>query len=189
MMLRPHGLLELRDQLVRATTLARDVVTDMQDALRAGRRREQRVKRCDSPRIRGRHGETRANVVQRTLADPADTRLHGVQRRQQQVAHGARVVSAERDMGVADGIADAAVPPRRWRSEECVDRLTLLAGRFGVEEMEIHQSPAIAMRRPATVGRRDGRACTFTTCTAQALNSAVPDFGSNASIVRKFVAT
>ena len=61
------------------------------------------------------------------------------------------------------------VPVRRLDADDGVDRLALGVGRLGVEQLEIQQ----------TASRR----------IAVALNSAVPDFGSVASIVSTFVAT
>ena len=146
MVCRSESLPDVRDQYLGALALARDVVADVKDASRTRRRGEERIERRDTPRIRRRDGQPRADVVQRALADPADARLHRVQRGQQHVPARARLVTAVRDMGVANGIALAAVPARGWCAEERVDCLTLLGGRFCLEQVEVHQSPATATR-------------------------------------------
>src|SRR6516162_6177308 len=61
------------------------------------------------------------------------------------------------------------VPVRRLLTDDGVDRLALGVGRLGVEQLQIHQTASSRI--------------------AVALNSAVPDFGSVASIVSTFVAT
>ena len=93
-------------------------------------------------------------------------------------------------MGVSR-LALAAVPAGRWRTEEGINRGALVSGRLRREEMEIQgeRAPlgeASRDRGPRRARRRHG---SRSTRTAQALNSAVPDSGSVASMVSTLVVT
>ena len=80
---------------------AGDVVADVQHPPRARHGGEQRVEGGHAVGVRRRHRQPLADVVQRALADPADARLHRLQRGQQQMAPGARLVAAGGGMRVA----------------------------------------------------------------------------------------
>ena len=90
---------------------------------------------------------------------------------------------------VAVGAALAADPRRRGRPEHAVDRFALGRRRGAVEELQVHDCyfagtascDAACPVRSASVSR--------STRIALALNSAVPDLGSVASIVSTFVST
>ena len=167
---------------VRAARLARDVVADVHDARRPRRGREQRVERGDAPRVGGRHVQAIADVAEAAFADPADARLQRLQRGQQQVAHRARVASADRrDVRVARAAARAAIPGRSRRDRAAHRRRH--ARRRSARPRSGRMSISARPRAPVP------RSATGSTRTAHALNSAVPDFGSDASIVSRFVAT
>ena len=99
-------------------------------------------------------------------------------------------VTPERHVGIALGDALAAVPPGRRRTELCVDRLAFLVGGSDVEQFQVHQSPNTGSewRSSARAGASSG-ARTGSTFTAHALNSAVPERGSVASIVSRLTRT
>src|SRR6185295_2015284 len=97
-------------------------------------------------------------------ADPALRCMEGVQGREQQRA-------------VALGLVTAANHPvvgRDRGSQQRIDRTTFLVRRLRRHQMEVHQGTS---------------ACSLSIRIAVALNSAVPDFGSAASIVSRFVST
>ena len=68
-------------QLVGAGEPAREVVADMGDDRRASRGREEGIERRDAVRLGRRDGESLADVVERPGRDPAEARLHGLERR------------------------------------------------------------------------------------------------------------
>src|SRR5262249_23860593 len=114
-------------------------------------------------------------------ADPPDSRLQGPQRRQEHVAHRARVAAADsRDVRVAGIAARSAVPGRLRQTQQTVYRRALIGRGLGLYAANVHQGPP-----PAAVISSAARS----TRTAHALNSAVPDFGSETSIVNLFVVT
>ncbi len=78
--------------------------------------REQGVEARDAVGLGGRDRQPPADVVERARADPADARLHRVQRRQQQVALVAGGVAAAR--GVAVGLRPRRADPGRLRRAE-----------------------------------------------------------------------
>ncbi len=137
-------LLELRDQVVGADALAGQVLADVDHARRPRVDGEHRVEGRHAVGVGGRHGEPRADVVERARADPADALLHGPQRRQQLVAAAARRVAAARRGAVVERAPDAARPAGLRRPEQVVDRGALGAGRLGVDRMDVHQSPVIS---------------------------------------------
>src|SRR5206468_10473244 len=112
-------------------------------------------------------------VIQRALADPSDAPLDGVKSWQQEVPVArCRVRGAGCERGV-DGIA---LVGRRRRTGD---------------QVYVHGGPrTYTTARPSTgSGRAWSRSASFSILIAVALNSAVPDFGSVASIVRMFVST
>ena len=123
-------------------------------ARRARRRRQQRVERRNAPRVRRRNVQTRAHVVEARLADPADARLQRLQRRQEQVPLLARLAPAGRGMRVASISARSAVPRRAGRSEQRIHRGTLVVGRRGVPQVQVHQSSPAAAKGSCARARR-----------------------------------
>src|SRR5262249_52420260 len=76
---------------------------------------------------------------------------------------------------------------QRGRAQEGVDGIALGLGGLGVQQPEVHYlAPASPCAMPAAWR---GWPFAFSTRTAVALNSAVPDFGSVASIVRMLTLT
>ena len=138
----PEAELELADQLVRSVATAGDVLADVDDSRRAPVQGEERVERGDAVRVRRRHGQSPADVVERARADPADVLLDGMERRQQQVATLLRPVGAarDRDPPVDRGVARSPVPAGAGGPEQVVDRGTLRLGWLGVEQAKIHES-------------------------------------------------
>ena len=82
---RPDGLLERRAQLLRASDATCEVVTDVHHILRALLDAEHRIERGDPVRLRGRNGQSLADVVQPAFADPAHPGLERVQGGEQEV--------------------------------------------------------------------------------------------------------
>src|SRR5205823_11644502 len=123
---------------------------------------EQVVEARDAVRVRGRDVEPSRRVAERALADPTYAPLRSPERREEQVPQLAQRVAA---------VHGAAGSVRRERAHDRVDRLALGGGRLRREQAEIHYAITFSMR------------------IAAALNSAVPDFGSVASMVRMFVST
>ena len=150
---------------------------------------KQRVERRDAVRVRGRHGQPAADLVQPARADPADPLLQRPERRQQQMPPRARRVTARGRVAGGPG-RGARRPPsptpagRARRRAPRVRRRRLGAG----DEADVHL-PA-GLRRLALARAVSTRAdSSFSTRIAAALNSAVPDFGSVASIVSWFTST
>ena len=127
--------LQLLAHLVGALAAAGDVVADVQHALGPGNGGQQRVEGDDAVGIRRGHRQALADVVERALADPADRRLDGLKRGQQQMAPGTRLVAAGRGMRVAPLVALAAVPPGRGRAEQRVYGFALLGRGYCVQKM------------------------------------------------------
>ena len=178
--------LELGHQLLRAARDARHVGAHVRDHGRLGLEREQRVERRDAVGLRRRDREPPADVVQRAPADPADARLHRVQRREQEVALRPRGVPAARHVLVALAGLRRSLPARPGRAEDGVDRLALDRRRELVLDDEVHQRAGCAAApRAADASSSPGRS--RSTRIAVALNSAVPDFGSVALIVSTLV--
>ena len=109
-------------------------------------------------------------------------------------------MTAERDVAVDRGAAFAAIPAARRGTRHDVHGRAFLGGGAGVgDEVEIHAGTLtrgpVSSRpggdEPRPYGTEDGdtEGATLSIRIADALNSAVPDFGSIASIVRMFVAT
>src|SRR2546426_877554 len=80
-----QGPLELRDELVRATAPAGDVVADVQDAPRARLHREQPIEGGDTPGIGWRNVQALADVREHAFADPADAGLRRLQGGEEEV--------------------------------------------------------------------------------------------------------
>ena len=111
--------------------------------------------------------------------------MQGVQGREELVTLSPRGMAAVCGMPVLGGVGPR--PIRHGRSQERVDRRALVGGGLGVEKTEVHgYSPA---SRPATPAVSLAAPFVFSTRTAVALNSAVPDFGSVASIVSTLTST
>ena len=109
----PDPLLERGDQLLRAVAAAHDVVAYVQHPRRPRVHRQQPVERGDPVRVGRRHREALADVAERTLADPADPRLHVFEDRQQQVALLASLVAA---------VHRRALRRSRWERGRCATR-------------------------------------------------------------------
>jgi hypothetical protein len=91
--------------------------------------REHRVERRDAVGVGRRDGQPAADIVEATLADPADTRLEGVERRQEHVApRPGRVPAADR-VAFRPDVPGSAGPGTHGRSdlgiEDGVDRRAL----------------------------------------------------------------
>ena len=97
------------------------------------------------------------------------------------VSQGARVMPADdRGVRVARLTSSAAGPRRAWRAEQAIHGGAFVGRGLDLDRSNVHQCmPSCAN---AGAGARS-------TLTAHALNSAVPDFGSDASMVSRFVAT
>ena len=158
----------------------------------------------------GRHRQPLADVAERALADPPHPRLHVLEDRQQQVALVAGLVAAVHGAPTDGPRGSAAVLRRRGAVQERVDRRSLGVRRRSEQQSQVHQTrlpsrPAVPVpqrsrdrRSPSGQPRRRSRPSptrpaavasasstgSFSTRIAVALNSAVPDFGSVASIVR-----
>jgi hypothetical protein len=142
---RANRPLELLGQFGRALAPAGDVVAHMKHARGARRGREQRVERRDAPGVRGRNAESRAHVLEASLADPPDALLERAKRGKQQMPLLAHLAATVRYVGVVC-IASLPALPRRFRNtEQPVDRGTLFIGWGDVPQAQIHQSsPAAA---------------------------------------------
>ena len=109
---------------------AGDVVADVDDAGRSWLEREQGVEAGHAVRLGGRHAQAAADLVEGRLADPADARLDGVERRQQEVAPVARRVPSPGAMSVEAGLA---------RPGDRLDRGALDGAGEGTDDMEVHR--------------------------------------------------
>ena len=94
-----------------------DVVTDMYDRLRLWSQREKVIERSDAIGLGRRDVQTSTDVVERPLRQPAEPRLHDVERRQKQVAAAAIRIT-----------------------QNGVDGRTLLFGRLWSVNMKVHSS-------------------------------------------------
>ena len=121
-----------------------------------------------------RHVQAAADVAEGRGADPADRVLHAVQRRQQLVTDTAPGAGAsEPDAAAARGVLQLGAGGRGHHPVEYgIDRGPFGGGGLGCGEVQVHQ-----------------RAASLSTRTAVALNSAVPDLRSQASIVSRLVST
>ena len=195
--LRAETLFEGRDQLVRAVTATGQVVADVHDPRRAPLEREQRVERRDAVRVGRRHGKSLADIVERAGAEPADTLVNRVQDGEQEVAPGSRAVATVCNLALVVDLPHTAFPARGGGAEHAVDRRPLGGGGHGVEQVDVHGPivPVTGARQRAAAGSSIVPRCSrvaaaiFSTRIAAALNSAVPDFGSVASMVSTFVST
>ena len=146
--------LQLIADPLRAQQAAGDVVAHVGDDRGARRRRQQRVERGDAVRLGGRHGEPLRDVVEGAPADPADARRRGLERREQQVAAGPGLVAAPGDLAVGRDVAVAAVPagsrPPDLGIERGIDRLALLRGGRGPDDVEVHRPECTRTRRART---------------------------------------
>src|SRR5579872_2230299 len=134
------------------------------------------VERRHAECVGRRNVQTAADIVERARTDPSGAIVDGMQRRQQQMACVARSFPAMQRAHIAD----------RLRSEQRIDCGDFVLGRLVFHEPYVHaytaaaSDAAVASSLPAK---------TFSSRTAAALNSAVPDCGSVASIVKMLVAT
>ncbi len=145
--------------------------------------RKQVVEGEHPPRLGRRHDQPLADVVHRATADPADAVLDGVEGGQQEMALLLRRRHpATRRAAVALDIPGAALPAGAGGPEQPVDGVALSGGRRRADDVNIHS-------RLLACSPGGDYAPTASICTAAALNSAVPDFGSTASMVRWLVAT
>ncbi len=82
---RPQDPLQLRADFPRAAGEAGDVVADVDDSRRPGLEGKQRIEAGHPVGLGGWHAQPTADLVERRLADPADARLDGMERRQEEV--------------------------------------------------------------------------------------------------------
>ena len=191
---------------------AGDVVAHVHDRLRLRLDREHRVERRDAVGVGRRDGEALADVVERAGRDPADARLGGPERREQQMPARARRVAADGDVAFRLR-ARVRRRPSRWsggRHASTAARSTAPARHRGSADDRHARRPGWQSRHgrtsangrsvrtagnyrgyePRRSARDDGRTrADLLDPDRAALNSAVPDLGSIASIVRMFVAT
>ena len=122
--------LQLFAYAIGAAGQAGDVVAHMDDARRPRLEREQGVEAGHTVGLGGRHAQSAADLVERRLADPADPRLDGVERRQQEVAPIARRMPAP-----------GAVAIETWlpRTGDRLDRGTLDGRGQRADDVEIHR--------------------------------------------------
>jgi hypothetical protein len=102
---RPVGPLQFAADTPRTAGETRDVVADVDDARWPGLEREKGVEAGDAVGLGGRHAQAAADLVEGWLADPADARLDGVERRQQEVAPVARRMPSPGAVAVDAGFA------------------------------------------------------------------------------------
>ena len=161
-------------ELRRAGAAADDVVAYVGDARRPFLGGQQGVEGSHAVGLRRGHLQPAAEVVQRRRADPADLILHPVQRRQQQVPRAAPGAgAADLDAPAGRGALQVRAGRRRHRAvQHGVDRGALGGSRLRRGEAQVHQ-----------------RAASLSMRTAVALNSAVPDLRSQASMVSRLVST
>ena len=169
-MRRPDGLLQRGDDGAAPRHL--HAMSSQTWTMRAGRGdvASSAVERRHAPGVGRRNVQTLAHVPQPAFADPSDARLKRLERRKQQMARLARRSPAGARIRVTPIAARATVPRGSRRPEARVDGGALGVGGHGGNRANVHQEAG-------------------STRTAQALNSAVPDFGSETSIVRRLVAT
>jgi hypothetical protein len=99
--------------------------------------REQRVKARHAVRLGRRHGEAKRDVVQRAGRDPTGPTLHGVKRRQQEMAAVAAGVASASDPERRPVVPPAALPPALRRAEQLVDGLPFVGRGDGVRQMKV----------------------------------------------------
>ena len=133
------------------------------------------VERDDSVCLGGGHGQAPADIVEGTRGDPAEARLNGVERGQEEVAARSGCVAAQQGSYGPPLPRFEALPPRPKpavpeRNQRRLARPPSDRG-HGSEGPLSQVTPSRSTRMAA------------------ALNSAVPDLGSVASIVRMLVAT
>jgi len=105
---------------------AGEVVADVEHLHRTLFERQHRVEGRNSVRLGRRHVEAAACVAERARRHPPHAPLRGPQRRKEQMSP--RPVAAE-----------DAVPVRRLDPDHRVDRLALVLGRLGVDELQVRQ--------------------------------------------------
>ena len=109
---------------------AGDVVAHVDDARWPWLEREQGVEAGHAVGLGGRHAQSAADLVERRLADPADPRLDGVERRQQEVAPIARRVAAPGAVAIEAWLA---------RTGDRLDRGPLDGRGQRADDVEIHR--------------------------------------------------
>src|SRR4029079_9372005 len=128
--------------------------------------------------------ERLGEVLERALADPANACLDRLENRQQEVPLRTGIVAAVRDVALELVRAVTALPARHRRAQHGGHRVALLHGRADRALPEIHQARSATAASASRAG-----AAIFSTRIAAALNSAVPERGSVASIVSWLVST
>ncbi len=100
---------------------------------------EHRVEGGDAVGVGRRNGQSAAELVESTGADPTDPLLQGPERREQQVSALPGVVAGARRVSLGPGETLPAVPAVSGRAENGVEGCTLGGGRLGSgEEMDVH---------------------------------------------------
>ena len=129
---------------------------------------EQRIEGGDPISLGGRDREPFGDVAKGSTADRADGVLDGVESGKQQVPLRTSRRAAEGDVAVETG-EPSPFPRRPGRTQEGVNRLALCLRGLFEKGADVQQVVVRASTR-----------------TAVALNSAVPDLGSQASMVSAF---
>ena len=136
---RPDLALQGRTERLSTGQPARDVVADVGDRRRTRCGGVQRVERGHAIGVRGGHGESLADVVERRLADPADPRLDGVQCRQEFRAARPDRMTAAGSMAVCGGVAPAADPTGVGRPQDGIDGSSLRGRGEGADDVKVHR--------------------------------------------------
>ena len=144
--LRPGVRLQLLAEGEPADASAGEVVADVHDVRGSLLHAEHRVEGRDAVRLGRRHREPLTDVVETPAADPPDTRLEGVQRREQQVSLFAGIPAATHDAEIRRAPNLATHPAALGRTQQRVDGGALGIRWCGVHQMEIHAAPLT--RRP-----------------------------------------
>src|SRR5258708_5143629 len=113
-------------------------------------------------------------MVYRSGADPANLRLNCVQHREQAMPLDGKLIFTKSD-SVAGLSKPLFVFPVQLLSQHGVNSRAFCGSGLRASEMKVHQSPWLVN--------------SFSIRIAVALNSDVPDLGSDASMVRSLVAT
>ncbi len=130
--------LQVGHHFTRSAIAAGDVVTDVGDPGRPLLGGEEGVEAGHSVRLGRGDGETLADVVERTPADPADRGLHGGQGGQEQMAPRSDLGTGSHDTQVSGGAIGPADPARVRGPEHVVDHGPLLGRRVDVEKAQVH---------------------------------------------------
>ena len=97
---------------------------------------EEVIERDHAPGFGGRDDQATANVIERPATDPPGAILDGMKGGQQQVTAVLDLVDPPaRDARVARRVALAAGPTRLRRPQQGINRLPLLTGRLGADDM------------------------------------------------------